>query len=149
MSKRTSGDQGRGVRGFRSRPALIAVVAWWLAAILGVVGWLVMDAALADPSVGGRQAQVGIWMLGFAALAAVAAWGATIGALLRDVGRVRAGAGLLLGLPVAGIIFALIATRSTVIGPTDPLAALWLLVSFLLLGVGTLLIVLPAHLGTH
>ncbi len=123
---------------------MIAVIAWWAAAVLGVVGWLLLDAAYADS---GRSGRLAIWLLGFAALAAVLGWGATIGSLLRDRGRIRVGAACLLALPLVGIFFGWLATRSTVIAPTDPLAAWWLLGSFLLLGVGTLLIVLPEHLG--
>lgn len=148
MDSRATDGPRRRAASFRSRPALIAVVAWWLAAALGLIGWFRLDAAMSAPEPG-RAAQLGIWLLGFAALAAVAGWGATIGSILRDTGRVRAGAVCLTLLPVIAVVVGWVGTRSTVLSPTDPLAAIWLLSSFLLLGVGTLLILLPEHLGTR
>lgn len=132
---------------FRSRAALIAVAAWWLAVLLAVIAWRLLNASMAADRP--RLGQIGTWLVGFAALASVAGWGASIGSILRDRGRVRAGAICLLLVPVLGLIFSWRSVSSTVFDPADPLIALWLVGTFLLLGVGTLLIVLPAHLGTH
>lgn len=142
MSPRTVTDANR----FRSRPAVIALAGWWAAAVLGITGWVLLDAALADP---GRSGQVGVWLLGFAALGSVVGWGASIGSVLRDSGRVRAGAICLLVLPFLGLIVGWRAISTTVLSPTDPLAALWLVGSGLLLLLATLLIALPAQLGIH
>lgn len=126
---------------------MIAVVAWWSAALLAIIAWQLLNASMAGDRP--RLGQIGIWLVGFAALGSVAGWGASIGALLRDRGRVRVGAGLFLLVPVLGLILGWRSISSTVFDPADPLAAIWLLSSFLLLAVGTLLIALPAHLGTH
>lgn len=133
---------------FRSRPALIALIGWWAAVVLAVAGWQVLNASLAAGERIGLQ-QLGIWLIGFAALGSVVGWGASIGSVLRDSGRIRAGAVCLLAMPVLGVLMGWIAATSTVLNPNDPLVALWLIVSGLLLVVATLLILLPEHLGTH
>lgn len=133
---------------FRSRPAVIALIGWWSAVVLAVLGWFLLDASLrAGDDL--RMQQVGIWLIGFAALGSVVGWGASVGSIIRDTGRVRAGAICLMLLPVLGLVFGWIAISSTVLSPTDPVTALWLVLSLLLLGVATLLILLPEHLGTH
>lgn len=125
---------------------MIALIGWWAAAVLGVTGWQVLNAALAD---GPKPLQqLGIWLIGFAALGAVVGWGASIGALLHDTGRVRAGAGCLIALPLVAAAMGWVAVSSTIAKPDDPLGAWWLVLSGLLLLIGTLLICLPEHLGT-
>lgn len=125
---------------------MIAVVGWWLAAVLAVIAWRLLDAALVDEA-NRAQGQVGTWLVGFAALASVTGWGAAIGALLRDRGRVRAGVVLLICVPLISAIFGWVAVSSTVVHPNDPLAAIWLVIIGLLLAIATLLIMLPEHLG--
>lgn len=132
---------------FRSRPAVIALIGWWAAVALAVLGWFLLDASLRTEGV--RMQQAGIWLIGFAALGSVVGWGASVGSIIRDSGRVRVGAVCLMLLPVLGLVFGWIAVSSTVLNPTDPVTALWLVLSLLLLGVATLLILLPEHLGTH
>ena len=92
--------------------------------------------------------RAGIWLAGFAALAAITGWVGSIGSVLKDDGRVRAGASCLLAIPIVSLVMGIIAVSSTVERPTDPLPVLWVIISGLLLLVGTLLIVLPEHLGT-
>lgn len=133
---------------FRSRPAVIALIGWWSAVVLALLGWFLLDASMRTDD-GLRMQQVGIWLIGFAALGSVVGWGASVGSIIRDTGRVRAGAICLMLLPVLGLVLGWIATSSTVLTPTDPATALWLVLSVLLLAVATLLIVLPEHLGTH
>lgn len=139
-----AGSMGRAR--FRSRPALIALAGWWAAALLAIAGWLVLDASVTAP---GRHAlqQLGIWLIGFAALGSMIGWGASIGSVVRDSGRVRAGAFCLLALPLLGLVMSWFAFSSTVLDPHDPLAAVWVILSGVLLLVATLLIVLPEHLG--
>ena len=86
--------------------------------------------------------------MGFAALGSVVGWGASIGSLVRDRGRIRVGAICLLVIPVLGLVMGWLATSSTVINPQDPIVPLWLVLSGLLLLAATLLILLPEHLGT-
>lgn len=131
---------------FRSLPAVIAVIAWWVTVALAFAAWQFLNSSMAAGN--HRLEQVGIWLVGFAALGSVVGWGSSIGSILRDHGRVRAGAICLLLVPVLGLIFSWRAVSSTVFDPADPLMALWLVASMLLLGVGTLLIALPGHLGT-
>lgn len=126
---------------------MIALGAWWVTAALGIAGWLLLDASLSGDQP--RLQQVGIWFFGFAALASVIGWGASVGSIVRDTGRVRAGAICLLGLPVLGLVMGWTAISSTIANPDDPLAAWWLILSAILLLLGTLLISLPAHLGTQ
>lgn len=147
-NKRPPQTRSAGRSHFRSRPAVIGLIGWWAAAILAVAGWQLLDASLATEG-RHRLQQLGIWSIGFAALGSVVGWGASIGSVLRDTGRVRAGAICLLALPLLGIFLGRIAFASTILDPRDPLAAAWLVSSGLLLVIATLLIVLPEHLGTH
>ena len=148
VSSRRRPDRQTEIKGLRSSPAVIAVAAWWTAALLAIAGWQVLNASMAEPDLRGLE-QFGIWLVGFAALASVIGWGACIGSVLRDSGRVRAGALCLLLLPVLGLVAGWAAFSSTVLRPADPLMAAWLVASGLLLVIGTLLIVLPEHLGTN
>ncbi|WIY83148.1 hypothetical protein [Propionimicrobium sp. PCR01-08-3] len=140
-------DPGHGTHlSFRSKAAWIAVICWWAAVLLAVGGLALLNSWLADESrVGAGRA--GIWLIGFAAAAALTGTIGSIGSVLRDSGRIRIGAIFLLALPVVGIVVALIAVSSTVLNPTDPLMVIWAIVSALLLFFGTLLIVIPEHLG--
>ncbi|GAA2179422.1 hypothetical protein GCM10009785_06030 [Brooklawnia cerclae] len=131
----------------RIRVALIAVIAWWFAAAFAVAAWALLDRAMSSDDAS-TPAMVGTWLIGLAALASVIGWASSIGSVVRDRGRIRIGALCLLVLPVLGVATALFAVSSTVERSNDPLAALWLLFSGLLLITGTLLIVPPEHLGT-
>ena len=130
----------------RSRAALLAVIAWWLAIVLAIIAWRSLNAAMGE---GGSDSlgQSGTWLTGFAALAAVTGWGCAIGSLLRDRGRVRVGALLLMALPLVTAVFGYFAVSSTVVNPDDPLAAVWMVVCGILLVFATLLIMVPSHLG--
>ncbi|MGI5950715.1 MAG: hypothetical protein ACOX61_02545 [Brooklawnia sp.] len=146
-SKQRGNGQPGPVPSYRSRPAVIAVIGWWTAAILAVIAWQLLNNSMADGNSRGQQS--GIWLVGFAALGSVVGWGASVGSILRDRGRVRAGSICLLLIPVLGLVASWRAVSSTVCDPADPLMALWLVASALLLCIGTLLVVLPGHLGTH
>ena len=147
MSKRRATAKHSNGPGFRSRPAWIAVIGWWSAVVLAIVATVLLNSWLADETRIGAQ-RAGIWLAGFAALAAITGWVGSIGSVLKDDGRVRAGASCLLAIPIVSLVMGIIAVSSTVERPTDPLPVLWVIISGLLLLVGTLLIVLPEHLGT-
>ena len=123
----------------RSKASIIALASWWAAAVLAVAAWWALNSG--DET----ATRIGVWLVGFAALGSVAGWGSSIGALLHDAGRVRIGVICLLALPVVGIVFGFVATNSTVVGPTDPVMAGWLVVSALLLIGATLFICAPSE----
>lgn len=130
----------------RVRVALVAVGSWWSAAAFAIAAWVLLNRAASG---GGRvPAMVGIWLAGFAALASIAGWVASIGSVVRDRGRIRVGAVCLLVLPVLGAGAAWLAVSSTVLNPNDPLGSVWIVLSGILLLTGSLLIVPPEHLGT-
>ena len=147
MSHERPSNSNRGLACFRSRPALLALIGWWSAAVLAAVAWWLLDASLTWDT-GRRALQAGIWRVGCAALGSVVGWGAGIGSLVRDRGRIRVGAICLLVIPVLGLVMGWLATSSTVINRQDPIVPLWLVLSGLLLLAATLLILLPEHLGT-
>ncbi len=130
----------------RSRIALIAVVAWWVAVLSGALAWQLLNRSLADPPAR-WQARIGTWLAGFAILGQLIGIGAAIGAVLRDRGRVRVGAALLLLLPVTGVVAIWIGVSSTVVNPIDLLMPAWLVIGGTVLLIGSLLIVVPARLG--
>ena len=66
---------------------------------------------------------------------------------MRDRGRVRVGAALLLLLPVTGVVAIWIGVSSTVVNPIDLLMPAWLVIGGTVLLIGSLLIVVPARLG--
>lgn len=146
MSHERPSNSNRGLARFRSRPALLALIGWWSAAVLAAVAWWLLDASLTWDT-GRRAQQAGIWLVGFAALGSVVGWGAGIGSLVRDRGRIRVGAICLLVIPVLGLVMGWL---DLVDGdqPQDPIVPLWLVLSGLLLLAATLLILLPEHLGT-
>ena len=123
------------------------MIGWWTAVVLGIVAVLLLNSWLADATRIAAQ-RTGIWLVGFAALAALVGWVGSIGSVLKDAGRVRAGAACLLARPLVSVLVGIFAVSSTVEQPTDPLPVLWTIVCALLLFVGTLLIVLPEHLGS-
>ena len=147
MSHQRLPNSDRGLARLRTRPAHLALIGWWAAAVLAIIAWWLLDASMTGDG-GHRTQQVGIWLVGFAALGSVIGWGASIGSLVGDRGRIRAGSICLLVIPVLGLLMGWLATSSTVIDPEDPIVPLWLVASGLLLLLATLLILLPEHLGT-
>ena len=129
---------------FRSRAVVVSLSAWWAAVVLGGGGWWLMGYGLTGPDLAVR---IGTWGLGLAVLAVLVGWGASIGAVLHDVGRIRIGAWCLLALPLVSALFGWGAISSTMTDPSRPLGGLWLVVSGILLVVATSLIVAPAELG--
>lgn len=146
MSTRRVATGDRRPSGFRSGAAWIAVIGWWAAVALGIIAVVVLNSSLADETRLGLQS-VGIWLAGFTALAALTGWVGSIGSVMKDIGRIRVGALFLLAVPPISLVFGIVAVSSTIVRPTDPLLMLWVIICALLLGAGTLLIVLPEHLG--
>ena len=71
------------------------MIGWWSAVVLAIVATVLLNSWLADETRIGAQ-RAGIWLAGFAALAAITGWVGSIGSVLKDDGRVRAGASCLL-----------------------------------------------------
>ena len=46
MSHERPSNSNRGLARFRSRPALLALIGWWSAAVLAAVAWWLLDASL-------------------------------------------------------------------------------------------------------
>lgn len=122
------------VKPWRSSAAWVALVAMWICVIAQLV-------ALASPVLlGGR-------LLIFAALIGLAGWVAALVAIFRSRGRVRVGAILLAVIPLWDLAVLTWSLSSTRVPTPDPTNAIITIGTLLLLVVGTLLIVIPEHLG--
>lgn len=147
MNDKHRGAGGEASTRWRSRPAVIAVVGWWSAIIIAIIGLVLVNMSMADSSRTSLR-MAGIWLIGLAVASGLTGWIGSIGSLIKDRGRVRVGAGLLLIIPVVLLGFGLAATSSTVLYQDDPLPSAATVCVGILLFIGTMLIVLPEHLGT-
>lgn len=121
----------------RSKAVIVALAGWWFAAICALVAWVLFSRE-AETAV-----RVGTWMVGFAAVGTLAGWAGSVGSLLHDRGRIRAGGLSLMLIPFLGIIFSWWILRSTTISARDPIPALWVVLSAVVLIVATGLVVAP------
>lgn len=133
-------------RRWRTRSAIFAVIAQWLALVLGIGGYLVFDYAYQASTAMAPGNPMAVIMLVSAFVAGVLAAVFALVAVLRDHGRIRAGAVLLLLIPLAMVGYLVWATHSTMTG-SDIWAPLTLIGCTLVLIVATILIALPEHLG--
>lgn len=131
---------------WRTRSAIFAVIAQWLALVLGISGYLVLDYEYQASTAMAPGNPMAVIMLVSAVVAGVLAAVFALVAAVKDRGRIRAGAVLLLFIPLAMVGYLVWATRSTMTG-SDIWAPLTLIGCTLVLIVATILIALPEHLG--
>lgn len=131
---------------WRTRSAIFAVIAQWLALVLGISGYLVLDYEYQASTAMAPGNPMAVIMLVSAFVAGVLAAVFALVAAFKDRGRIRAGAVLLLFIPLAMVGYLVWATRSTMTG-SDIWAPLTLIGCTLVLIVATILIALPEHLG--
>lgn len=133
-------------RRWRTRAAIFAVITQWVALALGLGGYLLLDYAYQKSTAMSPSNPLAVIMLLCALIAGLLAGIFAIISVIRDRGRIRAGAALIVSIPLATGIYLVWASHSTLTGP-DIWTPLTLIGCVVALIVATLLIALPEHLG--
>lgn len=131
---------------WRTRSAIFAVIAQWLALVLGISGYLVFDYAYQAGTATAPGNPLAVIMLLSAVVAGVLAAVFALVAAVKDRGRIRAGAVLIILIPLVVASYLVWAFNSTLTSP-DIWMPLAIISCILALIVATILIVLPEHLG--
>lgn len=131
---------------WRTRSAIFAVIAQWLALVLGISGYLVLDYEYQASTAMAPGNPMAVIMLLSAVVAGVLAAVFALVAAVKDRGRIRAGAVLIILIPLVVASYLVWAFNSTLTSP-DIWMPLAIISCILALIVATILIALPEHLG--